>query len=260
MRQILQNALIILVLLAISVISIFAQDPTLPPSGTEDTLARLASDTSKITNGVKPEVVIYEETNKAIRYSIKDPFVEGEKWLPKSTVAALRTYYLLSEIQNDRINKGQMLYLKPEVMKLLQKLENNWSRRQIKAHRIQAILEIESSYVNALQKIHFQVIQYAKSARKDLTFPYLQGVSFVKIVFAVTILKTSDQRHIWLVGETDFRIAKRNDVEPPWQEYPEGQPAQLAGTYRYKIEWNNGQQETATAPFKIGQSGSLTLP
>lgn len=258
MRQILQNILIILVLLAISVISIFAQDPTLPPSGTEDTLARLASDTSKITNGVKPEVVIYEETNKAIRYSIKDPFVEGEKWLPKSTVAALRTYYLLSEIQNDRINKGQMLYLKPEVLKLLNELENNWSRRKIKAHKKQATLELESSYMNALQKIHFQVIQYAKLNGKDLTFPHQLVAQFSHQFFTVTITKTPDQRHVWLVGETDFHLADRHNVEPPWIEY-EG-TASLAGTYRYKIEWNNGQQETATAPFKIGRSGNFTLP
>ena len=258
MRQILQNPLIILVLLASSVISIFAQEPTLPPSGTEDTLARLASDTSKITNEVEPEVVIYEETNKAIRYSIRDPFVAGEEWLPKSTVAALRTYYFLSEIQNDRINKGQMLYLKPEVLKLLKELENNWSRRKINVHKIQALRDLESSYVNALQKIHFQVIQYAHKARKDLTFPYLANSANATLSFAITIVKTPDQRHVWLVGETDFRLAKRNDVEPPWTEY-EG-TARLAGTYRYKIEWTNGQQETATAPFKIGQSGSLTLP
>ncbi len=259
MKQILHNVLLLLVLLQIGVISAFAQDPTIPPQGAGDTLARLATDTSKISNVVQNGHIIYEETGNSIRYFIKKPIVEGEEWLPASTVEALRTYYLLNEIQNEKINQGQMIYLKPETTKLLNELENNWSRRKIIASQKKAISELKSSYVNALQRIHYQVINYAELRRKNLTIPYQNRSLPFAISVYITIATNRDRKHVWLVGETDFRLAKRYDVEPHWTEV--GGTVNLAGgKYRYKIEWNNGQQEISTAPFKIERQGTLTLP
>jgi hypothetical protein len=240
----------------------FAQKPNSNTHGSGDTVAQLAHDVSKMQEeqGIAKELLVtYEETPNSVELEVRRPYVLGQKWLPKATVGALRTYYLLNEIQEQQISKGKMAYLRPLIKRVLAQLETDWMRRNSDSR---AARNLKTAYQSTLRLIYSRVERHARNSRKA----FIEGESLppnpsgntpetVEIVFDTN----PSGGLIWTVLETEFRLARRAGVAPPWRE--RGGTSRLEpGDHRYRIKWPDGRSAVADAPFEIFASGKLLLP